>query len=78
MLDEKCIFCRIIKGEIPSEKVYEDDWMCVFKDVEPKAKVHLLAVPKTLFKLIEEAGDDDFIFIGGSSYIVADFLNCCI
>lgn len=58
VLDEKCIFCRIIKGEIPSAKVYEDDWMCVFKDVEPKAKVHLLAVPKTHFKLIEEAGED--------------------
>lgn len=58
MLDENCIFCKIIADEIPSEKVYEDDWMCVFRDVEPKAKVHLLAVPKTHFKLIEEAGDD--------------------
>ncbi len=59
MLDERCIFCRIIKGEIPSSKVYEDDEMCVFKDVEPKAKVHLLAVPKTHFKLLSEAGDKE-------------------
>ncbi len=59
MLDERCIFCRIIKGEIPSSKVYEDDEMCVFKDVEPKAKVHLLAVPKTHFKLLSEAGDNE-------------------
>ncbi len=57
MYDERCIFCRIIKGEIPSVKVYEDDEMCVFKDVEPKAAVHLLAVPKTHFKLLEEAGE---------------------
>ncbi|MGN0824666.1 MAG: histidine triad nucleotide-binding protein [Candidatus Coproplasma sp.] len=59
MLDGKCIFCRIIKGEIPSSKVYEDDKMYVFKDIEPKAKVHLLAVPKTHFKLLEEMGDGE-------------------
>lgn len=59
MLDEKCIFCRIIKGEIPSAKVYEDEIMYVFKDIEPKAKVHLLAVPKTHFKLLEEMGDSE-------------------
>ena len=59
MLDEKCIFCRIIKGEIPSSKVYEDDIMYVFKDIEPKAKVHLLAVPKTHFKLLSEMGGSE-------------------
>lgn len=59
MYDGKCIFCRIIKGEIPSAIVYEDDKMCVFKDVEPKAAVHLLAVPKTHFKLLEEAGESE-------------------
>ena len=45
MLKDDCLFCKIIKGEIPSSKVYEDDKMLVFKDIEPKAKVHLLAVP---------------------------------
>ena len=59
MLDGKCIFCRIIKGEIPSAKVYEDEKMCVFKDVEPKANVHLLAVPKTHFKLLSEMGESE-------------------
>ena len=59
MYDKKCIFCRIIEGEIPSAKVYEDDKMCVFKDLEPKAKVHLLAVPKTHFKLLSEMGEEE-------------------
>lgn len=54
MYDEKCIFCKIIKGEIPCSKVYEDDVMLVFKDIEPKAKVHLLAIPKDHFKLLED------------------------
>lgn len=57
MIDNNCIFCKIIKGEIPSVKVYEDDKMLVFKDVEPKAKVHLLAIAKDHFKLFEEMDD---------------------
>lgn len=54
MLNDNCIFCKIIKGEIPSAKVYEDDKMLVFRDIEPKAKVHLLAIAKEHFKLLEE------------------------
>ena len=46
---DNCIFCKIIAGEIPASKVYEDDKMLVFKDIEPKAKVHLLAIPKVHF-----------------------------
>ena len=57
MLNKDCIFCKIIKGEIPSSKVYEDDKMLVFKDIEPKAKVHLLAIGKDHFKLISEADE---------------------
>ncbi len=58
MLDKDCIFCKIIRGEIPAEKVYEDDDAIVFKDIEPKAAVHLLAVPKTHFALLSEAGKE--------------------
>ena len=53
-MTDNCIFCKIITGEIPSAKVYEDDKMLVFRDIEPKAKVHLLAVPKVHFKLLSE------------------------
>ena len=41
-----CLFCKIIAGEIPADKVYEDEQMLVFKDINPKAEVHLLAIPK--------------------------------
>ena len=58
MLDKNCVFCRIVRGELPSAKVYEDDKMVVFSDLAPKAKVHLLAVPKDHFKLLEEADED--------------------
>lgn len=43
---EDCIFCKIIKGEIPSPRVYEDDKMIVINDVAPAAPVHMLLLPK--------------------------------
>ena len=58
MLDKDCLFCKIIRGEIPSSKVYEDEKMLVFKDIEPKANVHLLAIPKNHFKLLAEMDED--------------------
>jgi histidine triad (HIT) family protein len=41
-----CIFCKIIAGEIPCSTVYEDDKILAFKDIEPKASVHILVIPK--------------------------------
>ncbi len=41
-----CLFCKIIAGEIPSAKVYEDDAVLAFRDINPQAKVHVLVVPK--------------------------------
>lgn len=42
-----CIFCKIAAGEIPSTKVYEDDRVLAFKDINPLAPVHILVIPKT-------------------------------
>lgn len=44
---EDCLFCKIISGEIPSSKVYEDDEIYAFRDIEPQAPVHAVIVPKT-------------------------------
>lgn len=43
---DDCIFCKIADGSVPSKKVYEDDKMIVFHDLEPQAPVHVLAIPK--------------------------------
>lgn len=51
---ENCIFCKIIAGEIPSPRLYEDDKMIVIRDIEPKAKLHYLCIPKTHFALLSE------------------------
>ncbi len=41
-----CLFCAIINGDIPSAKVYEDEWCYAFRDINPQAPVHVLVVPK--------------------------------
>ena len=51
---ENCIFCKIIEGEIPSNKVYEDEDMLIFRDINPQAKVHCLCVPKSHFATLAE------------------------
>lgn len=43
---DTCVFCKIVRGDIPSQKVYEDDDILVFRDIEPVAPVHLLMIPK--------------------------------
>ena len=53
-MDNNCQFCKIIKGEIPATKMYEDDDMIIIKDIDPKAKNHFLCIPKSHFKLLAE------------------------
>lgn len=51
-----CVFCKIVRGEIPSKKEYEDEEILVFHDIHPKAPVHLLIIPK---QHINEFADAD-------------------
>ena len=62
---EDCIFCKIIKGEIPSTKIYEDENVLAFKDINPAAPIHILVVPKQHieidqngFRVITNCGKD--------------------
>jgi histidine triad (HIT) family protein len=56
-MEDNCIFCKIIKGEIPSTKVYEDENTLAFKDIEPIAPVHILVVPKKHINSLMELED---------------------
>ncbi len=51
---ENCIFCKIVRGEIPSAKVYEDDKVYAFRDINPQAPVHVLIIPKEHIVSAEE------------------------
>ena len=54
-----CVFCKIIGGEIPSKRYYEDERMIIIADIEPKAEKHYLAIPKKHYKLLSEMTDAD-------------------
>ena len=54
-----CLFCKIIAGEIPSGKVYEDEWVYAFRDIAPQAPVHVLIVPKTHIASADEICDEN-------------------
>ena len=54
-----CIFCSIIKGDIPSAKVYEDDTVYAFKDINPMAPVHVLIVPKEHIASVNEINESN-------------------
>jgi histidine triad (HIT) family protein len=55
----ECVFCKIINGDFGTEFVYEDDFAVVFKDINPKADVHLLVVPREHVETLNELDDID-------------------
>ena len=61
---DNCLFCKIIKGEIPSEKVYEDDEILAFKDIHPAAPVHILVIPKKHIDSIAMLEKEDEPLVG--------------
>jgi histidine triad (HIT) family protein len=63
-----CIFCKIVAGEIPSTKVYEDDLVYAFKDIDPKAPIHVLIVPKKHVESLSRL--DDGAIVGHIAMVV--------
>jgi histidine triad (HIT) family protein len=58
-----CIFCKIVAGELPAKKVYEDDQIIAFYDIHPKASVHLLVIPKKHIETLNELTSEDSALI---------------
>lgn len=54
-----CIFCRIVRGEVPARKVYEDEWAVAFLDAFPLARGHTLVVPRAHVPRVEDLGDQE-------------------
>ncbi len=62
---EDCVFCKIVKGEIPAKKVYEDENYLAFHDIDPQAPVHILVIPKKHIESLDEAGEKERSLLGG-------------
>lgn len=61
---DNCIFCRIARGEIPSRKVYEDELIFAFHDINPQRPVHILVIPKKHIESLAHASADDEQILG--------------
>jgi histidine triad (HIT) family protein len=59
-----CLFCKIVNGDIPAKKVYEDEHILVFHDIAPKAKVHVLVIPKKHIATLADATEADQELLG--------------
>ena len=60
---DDCVFCKIIKGEIPSEKVYEDEDVMAFKDINPVTPIHILVIPKKHIATLLDVTEEDSYLI---------------
>ena len=56
---ENCLFCKIVRGEIPSTKVYEDEKVLAFRDIAPMAPTHILVIPKTHIASVNEVNAEN-------------------
>lgn len=61
---EDCLFCKIVKGEIPSSKVYEDEEILAFKDINPAAPIHILVIPKKHITSLAHMEKEDESLVG--------------
>jgi histidine triad (HIT) family protein len=61
---DDCLFCRIIRGEIPCREVYQDEEVLAFHDINPVAPVHFMLVPKLHLATLADAGDADQALLG--------------
>ena len=66
--DDTCLFCRIVAGEIPSEKLHETETILAFRDIDPQAPTHVLLIPKTHVRDLTEVTD-------GHGDVLADLMQ---
>lgn len=59
-----CLFCRIANGEIPATKIYEDDRIVAFDDINPQAPMHVLVIPRTHVATLNDLGPDHDAIVG--------------
>jgi histidine triad (HIT) family protein len=65
-----CIFCKIVNGEIPADRVYEDDKVIAFNDIEPQAPIHILIIPKEHIPSLNSIDESNNSIIGHIHYVI--------
>ena len=60
----ECLFCNMVSGAIPCDKVYENEYVLAFRDIDPKAPTHILIIPKKHIKTLDEINENDQDLLG--------------
>jgi histidine triad (HIT) family protein len=75
MLEEKCLFCRIVAQELPAELVHQDERAVVIRDLNPQAPTHLLVIPQEHLESLDEASHKDEALLGHLLRVAARVAN---
>ncbi len=74
---EDCLFCKIISGDIPAEKVYEDEYVLAFKDINPSAPIHVLVVPKIHIQDVNNINEENVIYVSKIFEAIKEVAKIC-
>jgi histidine triad (HIT) family protein len=74
-MEQDCLFCRIVAGEIPSDIIYNDERSIAFRDINPQAPVHVLVVPREHMESLDEATQKDEAMLGHLLRVAARVAN---
>lgn len=72
MSEDNCVFCKIVAGEIPSQKLYEGEELLAFEDINPLAPVHFLVIPKRHLPTLDDVGAEQISLLGRMLVVAAD------
>lgn len=70
-----CLFCKIVKGEIPSTKIYENQWVYAFLDIDPQAPFHAIVIPKEHIKSAAEINGENSFLVAKVFEAIAEIAN---
>ena len=71
-MSKDCLFCRIVRGEIPSKKVFEDKELLAFKDINPHAPIHIIIIPKKHLDSLSSAEKKDNALLGRLQLVISE------
>ena len=74
-MEDHCLFCRIIAGEIPGEVLYQDEHLVAIKDISPQAPTHTLIIPREHMESLNDVGQGDEILLGHLLRVTAKVAN---
>ena len=72
---EDCIFCKIVKGDIPSKKVYEDEFVYAFYDINPQAKIHVIIIPKHHLTSVNDVNKTNSMYISKVFEVIPEIVE---